>query len=305
MTPPTGSAARQCHNVLNILHSTVYFSPDLHKDLADRGIGDPMGAYLVGRAAALGKVGPGLVTAAFYSFHHDMIASHLPAVWERVSPEEATAARLRAADATLRRVLGEEALTARPMRDAARLALGALEACGRPGRPLYAALADQPVPDAPHLALWHAATLLREHRGDSHIAALSAADLDGIEALVSHCASDEGMPREAVMTKRGWTPLDWSAAEHRLRERGLMDAEGALTGQGRRLRLELEADTDRRDSAPYDHLGAAGVAELTALLGDFVRAAGRAGAFPAELEAFFLGAVAPATPATDPTATKE
>ncbi|KUL31175.1 SCO6745 family protein [Streptomyces regalis] len=291
MSPLSGQALRHCHHLLNILHSTVYFSPDFDRELSGRGLDDPMGRYLAGRSAALGRVGPGVVTATFYSFQHGMVARHLPAVWHRVSPEEALAARLRAADNTLRRVLGEEAVSSRAMRDAAGLALRAAEAGIRPGRPLYAAHADQPVPREPHLALWYAATLLREHRGDSHVAALGAAGLDGLEALVSHSAGDDGMPREVVMTKRGWTAEDWSAAEDRLRERGLMTADGSLTEEGRRMRLALEDDTDRRDRAPYQHLGEQEVAELTALTADFVRAAGTSGAFPAELEGFFLGAV--------------
>ncbi|WP_331765262.1 hypothetical protein OG747_52325 (plasmid) [Streptomyces sp. NBC_01384] len=279
---------RHCQNALNTIHSTVYFGSELDKELAEYGVGDPMACYLAGRAAALGPVGPGVVTAAFYSFHHDMIAGHLPELWSLVSPQEVLAARLRAADATLRRVLGEEALASRPMREAARLALRATEGCARPGRPLYAAHADQPVPDEPHLALWYAATLLREHRGDSHIGALTAAGLDGLEALVSHSAGEGGMPREVVMTKRGWTPEDWSAAEDRLRDRGLMAADGTLTARGRQLRSDLEEETDHRDRAPYAHLGAEAAAELTRISGDFVVAAAAGGAFPEPLVGFFV-----------------
>ncbi|MGP4087155.1 SCO6745 family protein [Streptomyces sp. KR55] len=290
VTPPTGPPARQCQNALNTLHSTVYFGPDLGRELAGKGIDDPMDWYLAGRAAALGRVGPGVVTALFYNFRYDTIARHLPALWDRVPPEEAVAARLRAADAILRRAFGVEALTARPMREAARLALRAVEACGRPGRPMYAAHADQPVPDEPHLALWYAATLLREHRGDGHVAALSAAGLDGLEALVSHSASGAGMPSESVMTSRGWTEQEWSEAEERLRGRGLLAEDGTLTPQGVRLRQELEEETDRADREPYQHLGAEGVAELTRITEEFVRIAGTAGTFPPGLASFFLPA---------------
>ncbi|MEU2249777.1 hypothetical protein [Streptomyces sp. NPDC019224] len=287
---PTQLPVRQCQSVLNTIHSTVYFSPDHDGEMAAFGVTDPMACYLAGRAAALGPVGPGVVTAAFYSFRHDMIGGHLPALWQRITPEEATAARTRAADLTLRRVLGPEAIGSSAMRRAALLALRATEGGTRHGRTLYAALADQPVPEEPHLALWHAATLLREHRGDSHIGALTAADLDGIEALVSHSASDTGMPRDVVMTKRGWTEGDWTAAERRLNERGLLDADGRLTGQGRTLREDLEHDTDRRDRAPYEHLGADGAAELTRLAGEFVAAAAAGGAFPPFLVDLFAPA---------------
>jgi hypothetical protein len=280
-------AGRHCLESLNSLHSVVYFAPDLDKDLARYGITDPMAAYLAGRSAALGPVGAGAVTAAFYGFAHKMIARHVPGVWALASPETVLGLRLRAVDAVLRRHLGEEVLVSPEMAEAARLALRATEAAQRAGRPMFSAHADQPVPQEPHLALWYAATLLREHRGDAHVAALQHAELSGIDALVSHCASSDGMPKEVVMTKRGWTEDDWSAAQVRLRERGLMDGQGLLTAEGIRLRADLESETDRLDRAPYEHLGAESVARLRELAGGFTAAAAAAGAFPAELLEIF------------------
>jgi hypothetical protein len=72
------------------------------------------------------------------------------------------------------------------------LAREAASACTAEGRPLYAGHAGLDWPDAPHVAAWHAATLLREHRGDGHIAALVAAGLSGIDALVTHVATGQG-----------------------------------------------------------------------------------------------------------------
>ncbi|MFE5580129.1 hypothetical protein [Kitasatospora sp. NPDC056531] len=280
-------AGRRCQEALNSLHSTVYFTPDLAKGLAEYGVDDSMAVYLAGRAGALGPVATGTVTAAFYGFAHPLMAEHVPHVWSLVPPATAVEVRLAAVDALLHRYLGEATLASPEMAEAARLALRATEAGQRAGRPMFSAHADQPVPQKPHLALWYAATLLREHRGDAHIAALQHAELNGIDALVSHCASSDGMPKEVVMTKRGWTEADWSGAEDRLRERGLMDERGVLTAQGEQLRSHLEAETDRLDRAPYEHLGAASVARLTELVDAFVAQAGAAGAFPPELLAFF------------------
>ncbi|MEU1217123.1 hypothetical protein ACFYSH_18425 [Streptomyces sp. NPDC005791] len=287
MPPFAGHVARRCQSALNTFHSLTYFSPDLDKQLAGLGVGDPMACYLAGRAAALGRVGPGVVTAAFYSFRHDLVARHVPAVWDLVSPQQAWAGRVAAADSTLSRLLGPDVLRSRPVEEAARLVLRAAEGAQRPGRPMYAAHADMPAPPAPHLSLWYGATLLREHRGDSHVAVLRARDLDGLEALVSHCASEAGMPREIVMAKRGWTEEDWRAAEERLRGRGLMAADGSLTRQGRTMRADLEEATDRADAAPYRHLGQEGVVELTAYVEELVRAAIEAGGIPAPLAGFF------------------
>ncbi|MFF8405634.1 hypothetical protein ACF1AB_13705 [Streptomyces sp. NPDC014846] len=289
MTPLPAQVGRRCQDTLNSLHSTVYFSPDLGTGLADHGIDDSMAAYLAGRSAALGPVGPGVVTAAFYGFHHELIARHIPWVWTRASPATVLELRLRAADATLRRHLGESLVTGPETAEAAELALRAAHAGVRAGRPMYSAHADQPVPEEPHLALWYAATLLREHRGDCHIAALQTAELGGIDALVSHSASSSGMPKEIVMSKRGWTEEDWSGAEDRLRVRGLMDAEGRLTAAGVRLREDIEDETDRLDRAPYEALGSTGVTRLTELAGVLAGTAAATGAFPAELLQIFAG----------------
>ncbi|MEU6658029.1 hypothetical protein [Streptomyces sp. NPDC046821] len=282
--PSSGArAARRCHDMLNPFHSTHYFSPDLGKELAAVGVTDGNAAYFAVRAAAMGAVGAGTVTATFYNFKHEFVARHVPAVWEAASPETVLAARARAVDSTLRRLLGDEVLASPEMAEAAELALRATEACTRHARPLYAAHADLPVPEEPHLAYWHAATLLREHRGDGHIAALIAADLDPVEALVSHVATGKGMAPKWLLVTRGWTREEFDAAADRLRERKILDADGELTERGVALRHNLEAETDRLDLAPYAHLGEAAVTRLTELATGFTVAALRAGAFPADL----------------------
>ncbi|MEU3663249.1 hypothetical protein AB0E77_26465 [Streptomyces sp. NPDC032940] len=276
-------AGRRCHNALNPLHSTHYFSPDLGRELAALGVSDPRAVNFAVRAAALGPVGAGTVTAAFYNYKHDLVAQHVPAVWETVTPAQVLAARTRAVDATLRRLLGEEAVASAEMAEAAELALRAAEGCSRSARPLYSAHADLPVPGDPHLALWHAATLLREHRGDGHLAALLAAGLDGLEAVVTHTATGRGLAPKWVFTTRGWTQEEWDAAADRLRERGVLDDAGELTERGVALRDGIERETDRMDEGPYAHLGAEGVARLTELGTAFTRKALGAGAFPADL----------------------
>ncbi|GAA3777326.1 SCO6745 family protein [Streptomyces chiangmaiensis] len=273
-------AGRRCHNLINPLHSTHYFSPDLERELTAVGIEDPKAAYFSVRAAAMGPVGAGVVTATFYNFRPETVARRVPAVWETASPEVVLAARARAVDATLRRLLGEETVASREMAEAAQLALRATEACTPHTRPLYAAHATLPAPDEPHLAFWHAATLLREHRGDGHLTVLLGAELGPLEAVVTHTATGKGMTPKWVLATRGWSGEDWDAASARLRERGLIEADGGLTAAGTALRKEIEVETDRLDRAPYEHLGAAGVERLTELAGDFLARAFAAGAFP-------------------------
>lgn len=134
-TPLPERAGRRCHNVLNSIAAMLYFSPDLGRELAAVGIEDSNGAYFATRAAAMGAVGPGTVTATFYNFRHELIAEHVPAVWQVASPETVLAARTRAVDATLRRLLGEDVIASKELAEAADLALRAAEACGRSARP--------------------------------------------------------------------------------------------------------------------------------------------------------------------------
>ncbi|WP_405527846.1 hypothetical protein OG592_08355 [Streptomyces avidinii] len=283
MTLPLLAARRCWHAAINPLHATIYFSPDLAKELAALGVTDPVAVNLASRAAAMGAVGPGTVTATFYNYRHDLLARHLPAVWDTVTPEQVLAARLRAADATLRRLLGPETVESPELAEAADLAMRATEGCTRHARTLYAAHADLPVPEAPHLRLWHATTLLREHRGDGHLAALLLAALDPVEALVSHTATGRGMTAKWIKTIRGWEQSDLDAATGRLRERGILDADGELTEEGKAVRERLEVETDRLDAAPYEHLGEQGLARLAELGSGFVSRAIGAGAFPRDL----------------------
>jgi hypothetical protein len=277
-------AGRRCHNTLNPLHSALWFSPELEEELVGGlGLADAPTAYVAGRSAPMGAVGAGAVTAAFYNFSYRVVGHAVPAAWEAASPEKVLAARLRAADRVLTRLLGgPEAISAPEVAEAAALAARATEACAREARPLYAANADLPAPEQPHLALWHAATLLREHRGDAHLAALAAAELDGLEALVTHTATGKGFTPAYSRATRGWTEDEWAAAQDRLRDRGLLDAAGELTEAGTALRRDTEQLTDRLDRAPYEHLGAAGTARLTELAGALTATALAAGAFPLE-----------------------
>ncbi|MFF6773166.1 hypothetical protein ACFY8W_06325 [Streptomyces sp. NPDC012637] len=283
MTTLPPRAARRCAHPVNLLHATLFFSPDLDVVFKELGFEDGSAIRLAARSAPLGAVGAGTVAATFYNYNHGFLARHLPAVWETASPAEVLDARLRAMDTTLRRLLGEDAVASPEMAEAADLAMRAAEACTRHARPLYSGNADLPVPDAAHLRLWHATTLLREHRGDGHVVALLSAGLDPVEALASHTATGKGMSPRWVLGTRGWGRADWEGAVERLRGRGLLDAEGELTEAGAALRESLEEATDRLDAAPYEHLGAEGTARLTELTKGFLVAAVGAGAFPADL----------------------
>ncbi|MGR8010692.1 SCO6745 family protein [Streptomyces hypolithicus] len=271
---------KRCHGALNPLHSLIYFAPEAETEFTAVGLESGRMTYFAGRAAAMGPVGAGVVAATFYNFSPSLVARHIPRAWDLASPAAVLSARLDAVDGVLRRLLGEDIADDPDVREAAKLAGTAVEACAAAGRPLYAAHADLPVPGRPHLALWHGITLLREYRGDGHLTALSAAGLDGLEALVSHTATGKGFTPEFARQSRGWTDPQWDAAQERLRDRGLLDAEGGLTTAGGDLRREVEELTDRLAVAPYAHLGESGVERLTEIGNRLTGTALANGAFP-------------------------
>jgi hypothetical protein len=273
--------AHRAHNATNSLHSLIYFAPETEHFLTGAGLREGRMCYFAGRAAPMGAVGPSVVAATFYNFNPALIARSIPQAWTLASPAAVIEARYVAVDAALTRLLGEDAIASDDMRTLAGLVRRAAGALTPEGRPLYAGNADLSWPDAPHLVMWHALTLLREHRGDGHICALAVAGLSGIEALVTHTKTGKGFLTEFAKESRGWSEQQWDAAEGGLRARGLLDADGALTEAGQALRAQVEADTDRLAAAPWQFLGDAGTEEVIRIAKAMSRAVAAVGAFPA------------------------
>lgn len=277
----TSKVARHCNSALNPLHSLIYFAPEAEREFTAIGL-EPGGmGYFASRSAPMGAVGAGTVAATFYNFNPALIARHVPRAWQAAAPAEVLDARWRAVEAALDRLLGAEVAGDPEVAEAAGLAATATEACGAAGRPLYAAHADLDAPPQPHLSLWHSVTLLREHRGDGHVTALAAVGLDGIEALITHTATGKGMTLEFARASRGWSREEWDSACDRLRDRGLLDADGALTPAGTELRREAEQLTDELAADPYRHLGEAATARLIEIGTRLSGTAAANGAFPA------------------------
>lgn len=256
--------ARKLARTANPYPSIIFLVPEAASAAAAAGlVPGPMG-YFAGRAAPMGAVSADVVIATFYNFQPELIRSCIPAAWSLAAPAAILEPRLSAVDAALRRVLGDAVVSGPEMREAARLATVAAEACRPEGRALYAGHASLPWPDEPHLRLWHALTLLREHRGDGHLMALQAAGYDGCQALVMHVAVG-GVPRPFAGT-RAWTAQQWSAAADGLRGRGLIDADEIATQAGREHREAVEHQTDLLALGPHEAMGEAGCLRLRELV---------------------------------------
>lgn len=257
---------RKTWRTLEAYHGAIYFAPEATEEYGHVGVDDRMRGYFASRSAPMGAVDAGVVIATFYNFDHGLVRRSMAGVWDVVTPAAILDARFRAADRMIRRLVGDDAIGSAEMEQAAGLARRAAEvAAQRPeGRPLFAATAGVEWPDDAHMVLWHAQTLLREYRGDGHLAALVAADLDGCQALVTHGAAGD-VPAAILQASRQRSDEEWSAAVASLQDRGWLDADGAFTEAGRAARDDIEATTDRLAAHPYAALGEERCAELRRL----------------------------------------
>jgi hypothetical protein len=276
MTP---ALARRIWQRLEPIHAVTYFSPEPVGALAAAGYRGFWMGYFAGRAAPLGAVGPEVVAALFYNFAPWRVAKALPDAWSFAPPAAALQARLEGSVATLQRALGE-AGGGPDVALAAELAARAARAAPPEGRALFAANQALPWPDEPLAVLWQAATLLREHRGDGHVALLTGAGLSGRECNVFQCAAGN-TPRQLLERARDYDEAEWSAVVDRLAGRGLLTADGALTGAGRALKADLENRTDAIAASAYEVLADDEADALLAAVTPIARAVVAAGDIPA------------------------
>jgi hypothetical protein len=271
--------ARQSWRTLEPYHAMIYFAPEAMEEYAALGL-DPKANRAVGyfpaRAAAMGAVTWQTVQATFFNFSPLAVEFGISGVWDIASPTQLVEARLRGADRALRRFLGERV---NEVEEAASLARQATSGCNPYGRPLYAAQAGLAWPTEPHLQLWHAISLLREFRGDGHIAALVAAGLTGLESAVLHVAMNDTWTRAALQATRLYTDEEWDGAIASLAARGWLDADGAFTSEGRERREAIEQQTDVLALGPWEAIGEDGAARLRDLVRPLSIAITEAGAF--------------------------
>jgi hypothetical protein len=261
--------ARRMWRALETLHMTVYFAPEPRDAYRRAGLRGGWMGYFASRSAAMGPVPAEVVMATFYNFHPRMVRRAIPDAWGFAPPERVLAARVEGADAALRRLLGDWA-GGPEVAEAAALARQAMDGQDPSGRPLFAAHATLPWPAEPHLALWHAATLYREFRGDGHVACLTVEGIGGCEAHVLAAGAGQ-LPGSFLREYRGWSDEEWAAAVERLKARGWVEDDGSLTDAGRAARDARERRTDELAMPPWRQLGPVGCARLLDLLDPPVR----------------------------------
>jgi hypothetical protein len=216
--------------------------------------------------------------ATFYNFNPALVAAVIPAAWSFVDPTEIQQARIRAAGRALRRV--EPDLDAELLAEATDIAGQMIAGVGEAGRPLAAGNRATPEPDEPWARLWQRITILREWRGDAHVAALVAAPADPIEALILHAATGI-VPKGALTATRQWPDEQWDAGVARLVARGLLQEDESFTEMGEAFRADIERRTNRAALPLVEAVGPDRTARLIDLLKPVRRALLDGGAFAA------------------------
>lgn len=237
---------------LEPINAVTYFCAETRQSLDALGLKGFWMGYFAARAAPMGPVGPATIEATFFNFHPARARRAVPDAWGYAEPAAVLEVRAAAAAASLRRMLGADvaeqlAASLYPVLQSV------VDQGSSAGRPLFAANRVVVAGDDPVATLWQAATTMREHRGDGHVALLTAAGLRGVEALILFSLSERIDP-DLLRTSRGWSDDEWATATEALRGRGLVSVEGGLSAGGAELRAEIERRTDELAAEPYRHL---------------------------------------------------
>ena len=258
------STARRMFDLVEPIGAIPYSADEPNEAMFALGFTNYWDTYFAGRAAPLGLVPAEVVDALFYNFAPGEVARHIPKVWRTTTPEAAITARQTGCAKALRRILGDH-VDSPAFARSADLLIKAATSAPQEGRPMYAALRALPVPDDVVVRLFHAASLLREHRGDGHIAALMIEGVGGLEAHVL-LALDMGMPAERFGRIHHLPAAQLEAVIGGMRDRGLVGDDGGLSELGRAVKQRVEKHTDDLAARPYESLEPDELDELVAKL---------------------------------------
>lgn len=271
------SIVHDTHMAINLAHRFVYFVPEAAEEYATVGV-TGRGSYFASRVAPMGAVPNEVISATFYNFHPRAVDLAMPGVWAAASPEALQTARFRA----VRRALDRTgvAISADQIAEARKLIDPVVAGLNLAGKPLAAANVAVALPDDPLVALWQQITVIREWRGDVHIALLIANAIGPCECMVLQAGTGR-FPLAVAKGSRQWDPTEWSAAVATLTARGWVDSDGAMTPVGIEAREALEDDTDRLCEPIWTPIGDKGAGRLAEIIAPIHAAMDAAGTYAA------------------------
>jgi hypothetical protein len=251
--PPAGrdpSPARALRDAIEPLACLSIWSPEAAEGYARLGLDDYFAAYVRERTAPLGTPPTPVAVMALGVFAPELIGPQYEAGVAAVPLADLVRVRIDAPGATLRRLLGDVDAEASPMVRALRRGI---DAADRTARPLFTGLTAEPWPADPLAALVHACHVLREHRGDSHLAVCA---VDGLDPVQMNVLTELwcGYPLGSYTASRGWSPEQVEAAAAGLRARGLLVGD-QLSDIGLSHRADLEGRTDAMQQTVVDAIG--------------------------------------------------
>jgi len=245
--PPTTHPARRLRDAMEPVAMHAVWSRQTYDALAALGLNFLTG-YVWGRASGLGEPAPAVVASAFAAFEPGLITALYEEGRGKVGWAELMETRVRATSASLRQVLGDADVSG-----AVSTLRRGIDAADGTGRPLFSGLASQPWPEDPVGQLWRACDIIREHRGDSHVAAYVTA---GLEPVAMNILTELylGMPLFTYSASRAWPQETLEATADHLRGSGILEGD-RLSQEGRRLREDIEARTDSGERAVVSAIG--------------------------------------------------
>ncbi len=258
------SISRQMWEAVERYHQLCYWASEVREEGTRAGLKGVWMNYFATRVAPLGAVSPETVQSLFFYYSPDRIHRAIPDAWSFATPNEILAARFRGMDQALRRELGS-LFDSQEVSIAVDLAQQAIAATSGTGRTLSSGWNSLPWPDEPHLALWQACTVLREHRSGSHLLALATEELDGPQSVITQVAVNEA-PVDWIQHEAGWSDAAVEEAKKLLRARGWLDDADQATSQCYEGRRRVEALTDSFDGRHWEQLGADKCTELSEVM---------------------------------------
>ena len=249
--PPPVTAttpARRLRDVTAPIGEHAIWSAKTNEVLAKLGLPFVPG-YLWGRAVGLGEPSSEVVAAAFAIYEPRLVRALYEHARRQCGRAGFIAAREEATIESLHEILGDVDVT-----DVVTALRRGIESSDDAGRTLSAGVRSFGWPEDPLGQLWRACDLLREHRGDSHMAVWVAAGLSPVAVNVL-TELWLGMPLGAYTAmRRGWSEADIASAVADLETRGLV-ASGEITTSGRAFRDDLEDRTDALEQPVIDAIG--------------------------------------------------